>query len=53
MRTLLHDYLTDEERSVTSGRSQIKSINEVLREGRTMRDKTKASLTTPRLLLFD
>ncbi|KIJ46391.1 hypothetical protein M422DRAFT_66747 [Sphaerobolus stellatus SS14] len=41
LRTLLNDYLTDEERGITSGRSSIKSINEVLREGRTTRDKSK------------
>ncbi|KAF8519097.1 Sec8 exocyst complex component-specific domain-containing protein [Hysterangium stoloniferum] len=41
IRSLLHDYLTDEERGVSSGRNSIKSISEVLREGRITRDKTK------------
>ncbi|KIO33872.1 hypothetical protein M407DRAFT_65131 [Tulasnella calospora MUT 4182] len=43
VRTLLGDYLTDEERGAISGRYQIASINEVLREGRgVQRDKSKA-----------
>ncbi|KAG8978596.1 hypothetical protein FRC05_009868 [Tulasnella sp. 425] len=42
VRTLLGDYLTDEERGAISGRHQIASINEVLREGRVQRDKSKA-----------
>ncbi|KAI6047781.1 exocyst complex component sec8 [Pisolithus marmoratus] len=42
VRTLLHDYLTDEERSSVAGRNPIASINEVLREGHFTRDKLKA-----------
>ncbi|KAH7930548.1 exocyst complex component sec8 [Leucogyrophana mollusca] len=42
VRTLLHDYLTDEEQSSVAGRNPISSINEVLREGRFTRDKSKA-----------
>ncbi|KAF9231597.1 Sec8 exocyst complex component-specific domain-containing protein [Melanogaster broomeanus] len=41
VRTLLHDYLTDEERSAVAGRNPITSINEVLREGRFTRDRLK------------
>lgn len=41
VRTLLHDYLTDEEQSSVAGRNPIASINEVLREGRFTRDKLK------------
>lgn len=41
IRTLLHDYLTDEEQSSVAGRNPISSINEILREGRFTRDKQK------------
>ncbi|KAH7910695.1 Sec8 exocyst complex component-specific domain-containing protein [Hygrophoropsis aurantiaca] len=41
IRTLLHDYLTDEEQSSVTGRNPISSINEVLRDGRFTRDKSK------------
>ncbi|KAI6007185.1 Sec8 exocyst complex component-specific domain-containing protein [Pisolithus albus] len=41
VRTLLYDYLTDEERSSVAGRNPVTSINEVLREGRFTRDKLK------------
>ncbi|KAF8560204.1 hypothetical protein OG21DRAFT_1480036 [Imleria badia] len=41
VRTLLNDYLTDEERSAVTGRNPITSINEVLREGRFTRDRLK------------
>ncbi|KIJ21922.1 hypothetical protein PAXINDRAFT_124220 [Paxillus involutus ATCC 200175] len=41
VRTLLHDYLTDEERSAVAGRNPITSINEALREGRFTRDRLK------------
>ncbi|KAI6162039.1 Sec8 exocyst complex component-specific domain-containing protein [Pisolithus thermaeus] len=41
VRTLLLDYLTDEERSSVAGRNPVTSINEVLREGRFTRDKLK------------
>jgi len=44
VRTLLYDYLTDEEQSSVTGRNPITSINEVLREGRFTRDKLKVSL---------
>ncbi|KAG0704359.1 Sec8 exocyst complex component-specific domain-containing protein [Suillus ampliporus] len=42
VRTLLNDYLTDEEQGSVAGRNPISSINEVLREGRFMRDKQKS-----------
>ncbi|KAG1757763.1 Sec8 exocyst complex component-specific domain-containing protein [Suillus lakei] len=42
VRTLLHDYLTDEEQGSVAGRNPISSINEVLREGRFTRDKQKS-----------
>ncbi|KAI0778405.1 Sec8 exocyst complex component-specific domain-containing protein [Trametes elegans] len=41
VRTLLSDYITDEEQGSISGRNPISSINEVLREGRFNRDKGK------------
>ncbi|KAH8991923.1 Sec8 exocyst complex component-specific domain-containing protein [Lactarius akahatsu] len=41
VRGLVHDYLTDEEQGVMSGRNPISSINDVLREGRFSRDKSK------------
>ncbi|KIK30358.1 hypothetical protein PISMIDRAFT_87500, partial [Pisolithus microcarpus 441] len=41
VRTLLYDYLTDEERSSVAGRNPVTSINEALREGRFTRDKLK------------
>lgn len=43
MRTLIGDYVTDEEQGTVSGRNPISSINEVLREGKFNRDKTKVS----------
>ncbi|KAF5352783.1 hypothetical protein D9756_006065 [Leucocoprinus leucothites] len=42
VRTLIHDYVTDEQRGLISGRNPISSINEILREGRFSRDKGKA-----------
>lgn len=45
VRTLLHDYLTDEEQGSVAGRNPISSINETLREGKFVRDKTKARRT--------
>lgn len=45
VRTLLNDYITDEEQGAVSGRNPISSINEVLREGRYARDKAKARHT--------
>ncbi|PCH33923.1 hypothetical protein WOLCODRAFT_135391 [Wolfiporia cocos MD-104 SS10] len=41
VRTLIGDYVTDEEQGAVSGRNPISSINEVLREGKFSRDKTK------------
>ncbi|EIW64251.1 exocyst subunit SEC8 [Trametes versicolor FP-101664 SS1] len=41
VRTLLSDYITDEEQGAISGRNPISSINEVLRDGRFTRDKGK------------
>ncbi|KAI0830535.1 Sec8 exocyst complex component-specific domain-containing protein [Trametes gibbosa] len=41
VRTLLSDYITDEEQGAISGRNPISAINEVLREGRFNRDKGK------------
>ncbi|PIL31730.1 hypothetical protein GSI_06434 [Ganoderma sinense ZZ0214-1] len=41
VRTLLSDYITDEEQGAISGRNPISSINEILREGRFNRDKGK------------
>ncbi|KAF5384828.1 hypothetical protein D9615_001370 [Tricholomella constricta] len=42
VRTLIHDYLTDEDQGSVSGRNPISSINEILREGKFTRDKGKA-----------
>ncbi|CDO72995.1 hypothetical protein BN946_scf185007.g49 [Trametes cinnabarina] len=44
VRTLISDYITDEEQGAISGRNPISSINEVLREGRFSRDKSKVEL---------
>ncbi|KAI0375224.1 hypothetical protein BV20DRAFT_1009421 [Pilatotrama ljubarskyi] len=41
VRTLISDYITDEEQGAISGRNPISSINDVLREGRFNRDKGK------------
>ncbi|KAH9937245.1 Sec8 exocyst complex component-specific domain-containing protein [Fomitopsis serialis] len=41
IRTLIGDYVTDEEQGTVSGRNPISSINEVLREGKFNRDKSK------------
>ncbi|VDB99571.1 unnamed protein product [Peniophora sp. CBMAI 1063] len=41
VRTLLYDYVTDEEQGRMSGRNPIASINDVLRDGRFNRDKSK------------
>ncbi|EGO02554.1 hypothetical protein SERLA73DRAFT_165642 [Serpula lacrymans var. lacrymans S7.3] len=41
VRTLLHDYLTNDGQSSVAGRNPISSINEVLRDGRFNRDKSK------------
>jgi exocyst complex component 4 len=38
---LLYDYLTDEEQGSVSGRNPISSINEILRDGKFARDRTK------------
>jgi exocyst complex component 4 len=46
----VNDYLADEEQGVMSGRNPISSINDVLREGRFSRDKSKVctSISVPR-----
>ncbi|KAL0951436.1 hypothetical protein HGRIS_008128 [Hohenbuehelia grisea] len=41
VRTLISDYITDEEQGTASGRNPISSINEVLREGKFNREKIK------------
>ncbi|KAH9948198.1 Sec8 exocyst complex component-specific domain-containing protein [Amylocystis lapponica] len=41
LRTLLSDYVTDEEQGAVTGRNPVSSINEVLREGKFSRDKSK------------
>ncbi|OCH94713.1 hypothetical protein OBBRIDRAFT_769063 [Obba rivulosa] len=41
VRTLLSDYINDEEQGTVTGRNPISSINEVLRESKFSRDKTK------------
>ncbi|KAF7967561.1 hypothetical protein HWV62_33943 [Athelia sp. TMB] len=41
VRTLLYDYLTDEEQGTVSGRNPISSINEILRDGKFAKDKMK------------
>jgi hypothetical protein len=46
VRTLVNDYLTDEEQGVMSGRNPISSINDVLREARFSRDKSKVRAPT-------
>ncbi|KAF7339799.1 Sec8 exocyst complex component specific domain-containing protein [Mycena venus] len=42
VRTLIYDYLVDENQGSVSGRNPISSINEILRENKFSRDKTKA-----------
>ncbi|KAI0322694.1 Sec8 exocyst complex component-specific domain-containing protein [Amylostereum chailletii] len=42
VRTLLYDYVTDEEQSAISSRNPISSINDILREGKFNRDKSKS-----------
>ncbi|KAF9447796.1 exocyst complex component sec8 [Macrolepiota fuliginosa MF-IS2] len=42
VRTLIQDYITDEQHGLVSGRNPISSINEILREGRFSRDKGKS-----------
>ncbi|KAF9076098.1 Sec8 exocyst complex component-specific domain-containing protein [Rhodocollybia butyracea] len=42
MKTLIYDYLTNEDEGIMSGRNPISSINEILRDGRFSRDKTKS-----------
>ena len=41
MRTLIRDYLIDEDQGAGAGRNPISSINEILREGKFTRDKNK------------
>ncbi len=38
---MIYDYLTNEEQGTASGRNPVSSINEILREGRFTRDRTK------------
>jgi len=47
IRTLLSDYLTGEEQGSMSGRNPLASINEVLREGKFGRDRSKVPLSSP------
>ena len=47
VRTLLSDYLADEEQGSVSGRNPLASINEVLREGKFGRDRSKVSSSSP------
>ncbi|KAJ4002503.1 exocyst complex component sec8 [Lentinula boryana] len=42
MKTLVYDYLTNEDEGIMSGRNPISSINEILRESRFSRDRTKS-----------
>ncbi|KAJ6509353.1 exocyst complex component sec8 [Mycena vitilis] len=42
VRTLIYDYLVDENQGSVAGRNPISSINEILRENKFSRDKTKA-----------
>ncbi|KAJ7487411.1 exocyst complex component sec8 [Mycena galericulata] len=42
VRTLIYDYLVDENQGAVSGRNPISSINEILRDNKFSRDKTKA-----------
>lgn len=44
VRTLLYDYLTNEEQGSVSGRNPISSINEILRDGKFARDRTKVRI---------
>jgi exocyst complex component 4 len=44
MRTLLNDYITDAEQSTIATVNPVSSINEVLRDGRLVRDKTKVDI---------
>lgn len=49
IRTLLSDHLTDEEQGSVSGRNPLASINEVLREGKFGRDRSKVVLLSSTL----
>ncbi|KAG5353237.1 hypothetical protein C0989_009200 [Termitomyces sp. Mn162] len=42
VRTLIYDYLTDEDQGSVSGRNPISSINEILQDGKFIRDRGKA-----------
>lgn len=44
IRTLLRDYLVDQEQGMTSGRRPVASINEVLKDGKSGRDKGRVRL---------
>ena len=41
VRALLHDYLSEGDDAVVSARSQIMSVNDILRNGRYVRDNTR------------
>jgi exocyst complex component 4 len=43
VRTLIRDYLVDEQRGSAASRNPINSINEVLRDGKFNRDRIKVS----------
>jgi len=49
----LSDYLTDEEQGSVSGRNPLASINEVLREGKFGRDRSKVALSSSSLGHWD
>lgn len=44
VRTLIYDYLMDENQGLVSGRNPISSINEILRDGKLTRDRGKVRL---------
>lgn len=43
VRTLLNDYLSDEDKGTAVGRNPVSSINEILRESRFNRERGKVS----------
>lgn len=45
VRTLIQDYLTDEQQGSSTNRNPISSINEILRDGKFNRDKIKVGLS--------
>lgn len=46
VRTLIQDYLTDEQQGSAASRNPINSINEILRDGKFNRDRFKVNLLT-------